>query len=65
MKITNLKELVSEIAKREAGKSSVSVGNIREILRILADLTTESKDGEPLVIIAKYSIKRAAMGRKK
>jgi hypothetical protein len=63
--IKNMSELCREIALREAGKSSVSIGNIREILRILADLTIESKDGEPLVIIAKYSINRAARGRRK
>ena len=33
-----IKELVSEIAKREAGKSNVKVGDIREIIGHLSDM---------------------------
>lgn len=34
-------QLCSEIAKRESKKVQVSIGNIREVMRILIDLQTE------------------------
>ena len=34
----NLKELYKVIAKREGKKSEVSIGNIREIVGIIADI---------------------------
>jgi hypothetical protein len=37
----NLKELVTEIAKREGLKSQVTVGNIREIVSVMSDLLHE------------------------
>lgn len=57
-KITNMRELCSAIAEREGGKSQVSVGNIREIFRCLADLMIES-DKAALDIIADYAARRA------
>jgi hypothetical protein len=37
-----LNKLASLIAKRESKKVSVSVGNVREILRVLVELDAES-----------------------
>jgi hypothetical protein len=54
----NMRELCSEIARREGGKSQVSIGNVREIFRCLADLMIET-DKTPLDIIAAYAAKRA------
>ena len=39
-----MREIANEIAKREAGKSSVSVGNVREVLSHLSDLFTENPE---------------------
>lgn len=36
-----MRKLVKEISKREAGKSETSVGNIRSVLKHLADLMCE------------------------
>lgn len=59
----NMRELCSALAKMEAGKSQVSIGNIREIMRCLADLMAET-DKEPLDIIARYAADRANRRRK-
>jgi hypothetical protein len=52
-----LKELASAIAKREGKKSQVKIGDIREILRIIADLMVE--DPEVMVVLVRYANKRA------
>ena len=47
----NMRKLASAIAKREGKKVEVSIGNIREILRIIVDLEVEweldYEDGSP------------------
>lgn len=52
-----LNELVREIAKREGKKSQVQVQDIREILRVLAELIAE--DQETLVTLREYAQYRA------
>lgn len=64
MTCKNMTELCSEIARREGGKSQVSIGNIREIFRCLADLMIET-DKTPLDIIASYAANRANRSKKK
>ena len=59
----NMRELCSELARREAGKSQVSIGDVREIMRCLADLMIET-DKTALDLIAKYAANRANRGRK-
>lgn len=44
--ITNVKELASEIAKREGKKSQVKIGDIREILKIIVKLQIEWIDAD-------------------
>lgn len=46
-----LKQLVSAVAKAEGKKSEVSVGNIREILKIIADLKPKGS----IDCLAKYA----------
>ncbi len=36
-----MNKLIKEICKREAGKSEVSVGNVRSVLKHLAEITLE------------------------
>lgn len=38
----SLKAVASEVAKREGGKSEVAIGDIRQIIAILADMVFES-----------------------
>lgn len=52
-----LNQLVSAIAAREGKKSQVKVGDIREILRVIADLMVE--DPEVMVTLVRYANKRA------
>ena len=60
----NMRELCSEIARREGGKSEVSIGNIREIFRCFADLMAET-DKTPLDILSDYAARRANRRKKK
>jgi hypothetical protein len=53
----NVKELASAIAFAEGKKSQVKIGDIREILRIIADLAVE--DPEVIVTLVRYANKRA------
>lgn len=46
-----LNQLASKIAKLEGKKSEVSIGNIREILGILSDLTLENPEITMLLLI--------------
>ena len=39
-----MNKLIREICKREAGKSEVSVGNVRSVLKHLAEITAEDID---------------------
>jgi hypothetical protein len=52
----NIRELASAIAKRESGKSNVKIGDIREIIAILADYIVE--DPDLLVVMLEHGIKR-------
>lgn len=52
-----LKELASAIAYAEDGKIKVKIGDIREILRVIADLAVE--DPEVIVTLVRYANKRA------
>lgn len=52
-----LKQLISAIAVREGKKSQVKIGDIREILRVIADLAAE--DPEVIVTLVRYAKKRA------
>jgi hypothetical protein len=53
----NIKELASAIAKAEAGKSNVKIGDVREILRVIADLAVQ--DPEVIVALVRYANRRA------
>jgi hypothetical protein len=64
MTIKNIRELCSEIAKREGGKSEVSIGNIREIIRVFSDVIIDN-DKEILNIFVDYTIRRANRRKKK
>lgn len=57
-----IRELASVIAKKEGHKSQARIGDIREILSILADLSYDSP--EPLAAIAKLGIARRKRRRK-
>lgn len=56
-------ELASLIAKKEGHKSQARIGDIREILSILADLSYESQDA--MACIMKLGISRAKKKGKK
>lgn len=56
-------QLASVIAKKEGHKSQARIGDIREILSILADLSYDSPD--PLSAITKLGIERAKRKRAK
>lgn len=53
----NVRELASKIAKIEGHKSQSRIGDIREIISILADLSYQSE--EPIQAIVKLGIARA------
>lgn len=56
-------EIASAIAKKEGHKSQARIGDIREIISILADMSYESE--EPLKAIIQLGIARAKRRRKK
>lgn len=56
------KELASKIAKIEGHKSQARIGDVREIISILADLSYYSE--EPLQSIIKLGIARAKRRKK-
>ena len=65
-----LNSLASQIAKLEAKKSSVGIGNIREILRIIVELEVESWKGDQpgpanVIIKASHKILDKALEQKK
>jgi hypothetical protein len=60
----NIKNLASKIAFREGGKHSATIGDIREILRIIADLSIE-EGKEWLDILYDYAADRANRHRNK
>lgn len=64
MKITNMRELCSAIAAKEGKKSEVSIGDIREVMRVFSDLIIE-QDKTVLDIFVTYSTKRANRIKKK
>lgn len=53
----NTRELASKIAKIEGHKSQSRIGDIREVISILADLSYQSE--EPIQAIIKLGIARA------
>jgi hypothetical protein len=53
----NIKQLTKLIVEAEGGKSNVKIGDVREILRIIADLAAE--DPEVLMALVRYANKRA------
>ena len=55
MKVTDLYKLIAE---REGKKSEVSIGNIREIVGIIADLLTNDEVYKCLVKLGKRRAKR-------
>lgn len=55
-------QLASAIAKKEGHKSEARIGDIREILGILADMSYESPD--PLQAIVQLGIARAKRRKK-
>lgn len=55
-------QVASIIAKKEGHKSQTRIGDIREILSILADLSYSSP--EPLLAIQKLGIERAKRKKK-
>ena len=57
-----VQQLASAIAKREGHKSQSRIGDIREILSILADMSYESK--EPLDAIIKLGVSRSKRVKK-
>lgn len=56
------KELASKIAKIEGHKSESRIGDVREIISILADLSYQSE--EPIQAIIKLGIARAKRRKK-
>jgi hypothetical protein len=59
----NMRELASEIARREKGKSQVKVGDVREILAILSDMIVE--DPNLLLLLTKNGISRVRKSNRK
>lgn len=62
----NLKQIASEIAKREGKKSQARIGDIREILGILSDLVSQHWIGpnDFLIIFHDNGNKRAKRRKK-
>lgn len=60
--MNNVKELASAIAKADGHKSESIIGDIREILSILADMSYKSP--EPLNLIKKLGVSRAKRKKK-
>jgi hypothetical protein len=70
--VSKLQKLASKIAKREGKKSQVKIGDVREVLKILADLEFESllkksrrAVASPLDIIGEQVVKRYKKERPK
>jgi len=59
----NIKKIVTQITKTEGLKSSVSVGNVREIISILSDMMCE--DCEVIIVLANNGKRRAKIKAKK
>lgn len=58
----SIKQLCEIIAAKEGGKHEASIGDIREIVRIIGDHIADDK--EWLEILYQYAIKRAQRKRK-
>lgn len=58
----NIRQLASEVAKIEGKKSQARIGDIREILSIIADLSVKSPEVIPA--IANLGISRAKRKKK-
>ena len=59
-RLNNTRDLVGKIAELEKGKKEVGIGQIREILRIIADLGPRS-----IQILDQYSKRRAKKNGKR
>jgi hypothetical protein len=59
----NIKELCSEIARRECGKSNVKIGDIREIIRVIADIAIDT-DKTVFDVLHDYAARRANKRKK-
>lgn len=46
----NIQQIASTIAKKEGHKSQARIGDIREILSILSDMTYDSPDVVPTLV---------------
>lgn len=57
-----IQELASTIAKKEGHKSQTRIGDIREILSILADMSYNSPD--PVACLVQLGIARAKRKKK-
>jgi hypothetical protein len=61
-----IKQLVSKIAKHEGKKSQTSIGNIREIIKIIIDLNKDAEGGiADLINTESYKRYKAEMKRAK
>lgn len=58
----NLKEVFSEVAKREGKKSQARIGEVREIVGVIADIMHEYPQVYQMLVIAGY--KRAKRRKK-
>jgi len=56
-----LNQLSVEVARREGKKSQVSIGNIREILRILCDIDSDYYLRQEHPVVSAYIAKRALL----
>jgi hypothetical protein len=61
----NFQQFASKIAKREGLKKQVSVGNIREVLRITLEELAQMPYGEVATLLRKYQRKEAITSEKK
>lgn len=56
-----MKQIALEVAKREAGKTQISIAQIKEVLRCLGDMAAEDKT--VLDDLYAYCLKRASKKR--
>lgn len=53
-----INDIAKEIAKREGKKSQARIGDIKEILGILADMIYDDRSGEILILLLNLSVRR-------
>lgn len=62
------KQLISEVMKREGGKSNLKIGDMREVFRILTELEDEcarKKETGPAVLLIRAANRLASKRKKK